>query len=66
MKYVEIKDNVVVVEAQEQPSMPDLSVVGRRCIDVTNLKVLPKNGEVYNEKTNNFSPSVIRNEIPEV
>lgn len=57
MKYVEIDTTTkaVLVEAQEQLFIPDLSSIGRECIDVTDLTTLPKAGWIYDENTKVFS-----------
>ena len=58
MKYVEIKDNVVVVSPQEQPAMPDLSGIGRICVDVTNLDPQPQEGWAYDSVAGTFTAPV--------
>ena len=61
IKYIEIdaETKEVLVGAQEQPWLPDLSGMGRVCIDVTNVTEFIPEGTIYNEDTHSFKEKVI-------
>lgn len=61
IKYIEIdaETKEVLVGSQEQPWMPDLSVMGRECIDVTDVTEFIPEGTIYNADTHSFTEKVV-------